>query len=148
MNFRETTQEDLDFVANHSVSRGILKRQPECIDYCYTLEHEGNILGIGGLRLINATTMWAWTDWTHLAGEHIIVAYRTVKEWLGIFAKEHGIKRAEAYIECSFPEAIRLVEHLGFHRESVMPNFVGKEPAYLYVLFFDGVSDDIENKEE
>ena len=72
MNFRETTQEDLDFVANHSVSRGILKRQPECIDFRYTLEREGKPLGIGGFRFINTTTAWCWLDMTDLAGEYII----------------------------------------------------------------------------
>ena len=136
MNFRETTQEDLDFVANHSVSRGILKRQPECIDYCYTLEHEGKPLGIGGFRLINLTTAWVWCDLTDCAGSHIIVCYRVLKEYLDIFAKEHEIRRAQAYIETNFIEAIRLVEHLGFHRESTMPNFVSDKPAFMYSRIF------------
>ena len=133
MNFRETTQEDLDFVANHSVSRGIAKYQPECIDYCYTLEHEGKPLGIGGFRLINLTTAWCWFDLTDLAGSHIIVVYRTIKEWMNIFVKEHNIKRLQAYIECDFPEAIRTAEHLGFRWESDMPNFVNDKTAYMYV---------------
>lgn len=136
MEFRETTQKDLDFVANHSVSRGILKRQPECIDYCYTLEHKGKVLGIGGFRLINLTTAWCWTDLTYLAGEHIIVGYRILNEWIDIFVKEHGIKRLQAYVECNFKEAIRMVKHLGFHYESTMPNFVGNQPAYMYVKLF------------
>lgn len=133
MIFRRTTQEDLDFVADNSVSRGILKRQPECIEYCYTLEHEGKVLGIGGFRLINLTTAWAWTDWTHLSAEHIIVCYRTVKEWMDIFAKEHGIKRFQAYIQPDFPEATRMAEHLGFKYESTMKNFVGNKDAHMYV---------------
>lgn len=133
MEFRETTQEDLDFVADHSISRGILKRQPECIDYCYTLEHEGKPLGIGGFRLINATTMWCWVDITDCAGNHIIPAYRVLKEWIDIFVKEHKIKRLQAYIEMDFPEAIRMVQHLGFEKESIMKNFVGDKDASMYV---------------
>lgn len=136
VNFRELKQEDIDAVKNDSISRGILSKQPESIDFGYTLEHEGKVLGIGGFRLINMTTIWCWTDWTHFAREHTITAYRTVREYIDIFAKEHKIKRAQAYVECSFPEAIRMVEHLGFHRESVMPNFVENESAYLYVKFF------------
>lgn len=132
MNFRETTQSDIDFVAEHSVSRGIFKRQPEQIDFCYTLEHEGKPLGIGGFRLINMTTAWVWTDWTSLAQNHLVIAYRTIKEWIDIFAKEHGIKRLQAYIEVDFPEAVRLVEHLGFYRESTMKNFVDDKDAFLY----------------
>ncbi len=114
MNFRETTQEDLDFMVNNSVSRGIQKHCPERIDYCYTLEHEGKVLGIGGFRFINTTTAWCWTDWTHLTGNHIVVSYRIIKEWIDIFAKEHGIKRLQCYIETDFTEAIRMVTHLGF----------------------------------
>ena len=136
MNFRETTQEDLDFVSNHSVSRGILKRQPECIDYCFTLEHEGKPLGIGGFRLINTTTAWVWCDLTDCAGSHIIVCYRVLKEWMDIFVKEHGIKRLQAYVELDFPEAIRMVQHLGFEKESIMKSFVGDKDASLYVRIF------------
>ena len=137
MNFRETTQEDLDFVANHSVSRGILKRQPECIDYCYTLEHEGKPLGIGGFRLINLTTAWAWLDMTDRAGGHLIPAYRVIKEWMDIFVKEHEIKRLQSYIAPDFPEAVRMAQHLGFHKESILENFMGdKKDASLYVKLF------------
>ncbi len=145
MNFRETVQSDLDFMADNSVSRGIQKHCPEQIDYCYTLEHEGNVLGVGGLRFINLTTMWCWLDMTHLASEYIIVCYRVIKEWMDIFVKEHSIKRLQCYIEKDFEEAIRMVQHLGFKYESTMPNFVGNCPAYLYVKFY-GVSDGIENK--
>jgi RimJ/RimL family protein N-acetyltransferase len=146
MNFRKTTQEDIDFVANHSVSRGISKYQPECIDYYFTLEHEGKPLGIGGFRLINLTTAWCFVDMTDLAHNHIRDCYRVIKEWIDIFVKEHGIKRLQAYVEVSFPEAIRMVTHLGFHKESTMQNFVNNEPAYLYVRFFDGESDGTESK--
>ena len=139
MEFRETTQEDLDFVADHSVSRGILKRQPERIDYCFTLEHEGKPLGIGAFRFINTTTAWCWCDLTDLAGKHIIEGYRVIKEWMDIFVKEHGIKRLQAYVEVNFKEAISMVTHLDFHYESTMPNFVGEKPAYLYVRFFEDI---------
>jgi RimJ/RimL family protein N-acetyltransferase len=133
MQFRETTQEDLDFVADHSVSRGIAKYRPECIDYCFTLEHDGKPLGIGGFRLINLTTAWCWIDITDLANKHITVYYRVIKEWTDKFAEEHQLKRLQAYIECDFPEAIRMVQHLGFEWESTMKNFMGDKDAYLYV---------------
>ncbi len=123
----------MDFIANHSVSRGIQKRCPEQIEYCYTLEHEGKVLGIGGFRLINITTAWAWLDMTDLAGEYIVVCYRVIKEWIDIFVEEHGIKRLQAYVECDFEEAIRMVKHLGFHKESVMENFTGDKDAFMFV---------------
>ena len=133
MNFRETTQEDLEYTANHSISRGIQKQCPEQTDYCFTLEHKGLPLGVGGVRFINLTTAWCWVDLTDISGNHIIVVYRTIKEWLNIFAKEHGIKRLQAYIECDFPEAIRMAEHLGFKKESTMKNFLSDGDAIMFV---------------
>ncbi len=137
MNFRELKQSDIDFVADHSVSRGILSKQPEIIDFSYTLEHEGEILGIGGIRLINETTAWGWLDLTTYAGNHITTVYRVIKEWMEIICKEKGIKRLQAYIEMDFPEAVRTVKHLGFEQESIMKNFVGNKDAYMYVKFME-----------
>ena len=133
MQFRETTQEDLDFVANHSVSRGIQKRCPEQIDYSFTFEHQGEVLGVGGFRFINTTTAWAWLDMTDLAGSHIISCYRGIKEWIDKFVKDHNIRRLQAYVEMDFVEAIRMVQHLGFKKESIMYNFMGDKDAFMYV---------------
>ncbi len=136
MKFRELKQEDIDAVKNDSISRGVLSKQPEIIDFSYALEHEGKILGIGGIRLINLTTAWCWIDLTHYAGKHITTVYRVIKEWTEILVKDKGIKRLQCYIETDFPEAIRIVEHLGFYQESVMRKFVGNKPAFLYVKYF------------
>lgn len=136
MIFRELTQTDIDAVKDKSISKGILHKQPETIDYNYALEHKGKVLGIGGIRLINETTTWAWVDMSKDAEEHIITVYRVIKEWLEILARDKRIKRLQAYVEVDFPKAVRMVEHLGFHQESVMPKFVGEKSAYLYVRFF------------
>ncbi len=133
MNFRETTQEDLDFVARHSISRGIQKYCPEQVDYSYTLEHEGKPLGVGGFRLINMTTAWCYIDLTELSRSHLTSTYRVIREWIDIFIQEHGLRRLQAYIECDFPEAERLANHLGFKKESVMKNFMGDKDAFMFV---------------
>lgn len=147
MKFREMIQSDIDFVANNSISRGMFSKQPEVIDYSYCLEHEGNILAIGGIRLITPTVAWLWIDLTHYAASHTLTVYRVLKEYLDIVTKNNGIKRGQAYVEADFEEAIRLVAHLGFHRESTMEKFVNEKPAYLYVKFF-GTSNDTCDKLE
>lgn len=136
MNFREMTDEDIEAVKNRSISRGILNKQPDRIDYNFTLEHEDKILVVGGIRLINATTAWGWIDLTADAGKHIIEVYRVIKEWMAKLAKIHKLIRLQAYVQSDFPEAIRTVEHLGFHYENFMPNFVGDKTALMYVKFF------------
>jgi RimJ/RimL family protein N-acetyltransferase len=136
MEFRETTQEDLDFMANNSVSRGIQKHCPEQADFMYTLEHESKPLGVGGFRLINLTTAWAWVDLSHLAGHHTIVCYRVIREWMEKFVEDHKIKRLQAYIEMDFEVAIRMAEHLGFKYESTMEGFMGDKDAFMYKRIF------------
>jgi len=136
MNFRETTQEDIVYMADHSVSRGIFKKQPERTEYLYTLEHEGVPLGVGGFTLVNLTTAWCWVDIGTEAGNHVVVFYRLIKEWMETFVKDHNLKRLQAYVEMDFPEAIRMVRHLGFHEESIMQDFIEDRDAFLYVRIF------------
>jgi RimJ/RimL family protein N-acetyltransferase len=133
MIFREATEEDLSYISFNSASRGIQKQCPEQIDYLYTLEHENEPLGVGGFRLINLTTAWCWVDLSEKGHNHVIKTYRTIKEWIDTFAKAHKIRRLQAYVEEDFPQAIRMVEHLGFERESVMKNFIDDKSCYMYV---------------
>ena len=133
MKFRETTQEDIDYVKDHSISRGILDKQPERTDFCYTLEHEGKVLGIGGFRFITLTTAWCWLDVSDQNQQYWPESYPIMKEWIDIFVKEHNIKRLQAYIECDFEKAIRMVKQLGFEKESLMKNFVDDKDAFMYV---------------
>ena len=136
MRFREAIQDDYEYMADHSVSRGILKVQPEQIEYCYALEHKGKLLGIGGIRLINNVTAWCWIDLTVDAGSHIIIVYRVIQEWMLELVKEKGIKRLQAYIETDFPEAIRMAKHLGFEWESDMVSFLPEGDAFMYRRLF------------
>jgi len=136
MTFREMLQTDLDFVASHSISRGILSKRPAVVEWNYALEHEGKVLGIGGVALMTPTVAWFWIELTHYAGDHILTCYRVLKEWAEILAKDKGIKCGLAYVDCSFPEAIRTAEHLGFERKATLDQFIGDEPAYLFVRYF------------
>lgn len=127
MIFRTAKQEDFE---------STMKNQPESVDFYYTLEHEGEVLGVGGIRLIVPTAAWCWFSLTENAEGHIVVVYRTIKEWMFELVKEKKIKRLQAYIDPDSPEAIRTVQHLGFEKESVMENFLGDRNALLYVRIF------------
>lgn len=128
MIFREAKQKDFELLDT--------KKRPVSVDFCYTLEHEGKVLGIGGIRLIVPTTAWCWISLTDYASGHIIVIYRTIRDWMKKLAKEKGIKRFQAYIEQDSSEAVRLVEHLGFKWESNMVNFLDKKDASMFVRIF------------
>lgn len=137
MNFREMNQADIEYLKDRSISRGVFKKQPGKIEWSFALEHEGMTLGVGGIDLITLTTAWSWLDLSCDIGEHTIVVYRVIKEYMAIVCKEHGIRRLEAYVEVGFEAGIRLVEHLGYHCEHRMPNFVDDRPADLYVKFYE-----------
>jgi hypothetical protein len=106
MNFREATQADLEEVAKASISRGE-KWVPTQVDFVYTLEHEGRVLGIGGIKLLNSHSAWAWFNLTDAAQGHMIVVYRVIKEWLEHLVKEKQLKCLMASVDPTFPEAIR-----------------------------------------
>ena len=134
MIIREAIEEDFNHIK--SISRGIQKHCPEQVDFTYTLEHEGDPLMVGGFRLINLTTAWCWVDMSTSSRRHLRASYRTLKEWIDQFSAEHGIRRLQAYVECDFPEAVRMVEHLGFVWESDMENFMGDKDASMYKRIF------------
>ena len=136
MEFRDTTQEDLDYMADNSMSRGVQKSCPDQISFMYTLADNGIPLGIGGFQLINQHTAWCWVDISPVGHDNVRQSYRTIKEGIENFAKEYNLRRLQAYVECDFDKAIRMVEHLGFERESTMTNFVGDKDAYMYKRIF------------
>ena len=80
MIFREATQEDLEYMAEHSINRTVDRKQMERVDYIFTLEHDGNILGIGGFRMIIPTTAWVWVDLSEYGVKHLRDSYRVMQE--------------------------------------------------------------------
>ncbi len=138
MEFRDIKESDFAFVAEHTASRGCCAKRPVNLDFLVALEHEGNVLAIGGVLLLNPSTSWAWLDLTTFAEGHMVVVFRTIRDWLDKMAEMHGITRMMAAVEIDFAEANRTVEHLGFHRESVMSRFFDDKDAYMYVKFYGG----------
>lgn len=136
MEFREATDKDIEFVCRNSASRSVIHEQPEVTDYRFCLEHEGHVLGAGGIRLITLTTAWAWVDITSYAAPYMKTGFRVISEWMAKLAEQHKIRRLQAYVDMEFPEAVTMVEHLGFTRESIMWDFLGDRPAALYVRIY------------
>jgi len=134
MNFREATFEDIKYMAENSINQ-TEKKLVERVDYVYALEHDGNLLGIGGFRLIVPTCAWCWIDLSRYGIDNLKELYRTTREWMETFSISMGIVRLQAFVRNN-EKHIRLVKHLGFERESTMKNFYGGDDAYLYVRIF------------
>jgi hypothetical protein len=135
LKLRETTAEDREFVAEHSISHGT-KDVPEQTDFWYTVEHEGEVMCVGGFRLLNKTTAWCHVNLTDRAGGHIIHLYRIIRDWIDEFVKEHDIRRLQAYVLCDFQEGVTMVNHLGFTKESIMLGFSEGKSAYMFTRLF------------
>lgn len=136
MLFRQANATDIAEVSLTSISRGI-KESPEAIDFVVALEHDGKVLGVGGIKLMVPGTAWVWMDWSKSALSHTSTIYRVTKEWLEQSMRTYCITRAMAAVRPSFQRAIRTVEHLGFHRESTMKRFFGDEDGIMYVKFME-----------
>lgn len=135
MEFRQLTQEDIDYVREHSISQPKLAATNEA-DNNFALVHEGITLGMGGIRMLTDTTAWAWVEMTEDAKKHLATGYRVIKDWMNKLCEIHKIKRLQAYVQADFPEGISMAKHLGFHVESMMGKFIGDKHAYMFVRFF------------
>lgn len=139
MEFRQSTEDDLKFAAEHSLYEPSGKEKMDTVDFVYTLDHGDYILGIGGFRMITDTTAWAWIELTEFVGKHLVPTVRVVSEYMEIFCKNHGIRRLQAWVNKEFAEGIRTTRHFGFEEEYMMKDFLGKgKDAIMFVKYFDG----------
>lgn len=134
MNLRDATIEDIQAVAANSISGGI-KEYPASADYISALEHEGKVIGVGGVKMLNPTVAWVWFDLTPEARTHMIAVYRIIRDWMQKIVAAYDIERLMAAVDSGFPEGILTAEHLGFTRESVLKRFFGDRDGYMYVYF-------------
>jgi hypothetical protein len=122
-------------MATHSINQKVERKIMECIDYTYTLEHNGTVLGMGGFRMITPTTAWCWVDLSDEAVAKLLTSYRVIREWIKTFVEKQEIKRLQAFVRDD-ENNIRLVKHLGFEKESVMKNFFGDEDGFMFARVF------------
>lgn len=132
MKIRDMTENDIKAMADVSISRGAIHEKNTWFQFNYAVEHKGEVLAIGGIRIITPTTAWAWTDLSRNSTKHMIHIYRIISNWLTTLIEDNHLDRLQTYIEMDFPEAILWIEHLGFERESVMKKFLNGKDVYMY----------------
>ena len=136
MELRDLVESDLDYCKSHDISRNKFTDPDERVDFAWTLEHEGQILGIGGIQKITDCCAWAWISMTPDALKHIPTIFRTLREYTVQVCQSVGITRLQAWSVIGFEESRRLLEHLDFEKEGKpMQDFVDGKPAQLYVRF-------------
>ncbi len=138
MEFRKSTNEDLAFV-RQSPFEGAVKNYPymKCPDEnTITTIYEGNIVAVGGLQVRWEGVGLLWLMLTADCKKHGfygVVAYDAIKEKTDYLIKKNNIWRAESNIRVDFPQAINMIESLGFKRECLMEQFCPDHgDSYLY----------------
>ncbi len=138
MEFRKSTQEDFDYVRSKPYE-GNVKNYPYCEvpdENAVTALYEGQIVGIGGVQIIwpGVGTFWLMlTDDCMKKGVHGILALSAIKEMADKLAEKNGLWRMQASVQLGFPEAIKMIEWLGFRRECLMKEYLPNcSDAYLY----------------
>jgi hypothetical protein len=139
MIFRQGTLADVAEVNKTSISHGL--KENDCAEeVCsctrlWTLEHEGKVLAVGGLKFIVPGTAWIWMNWSSESLKHIKTVYIITREWLVECMKVNDLRRVQAAVRSDFEEGKRMVEHLGFEYESYMLKFFPDCDAELFVKF-------------
>ncbi len=138
MEFRKATQEDLDYVRTNPFE-GAVKDYPYLEvpdDNTYTVIYEDEIVAVGGLQMKweGVGTLWLiLTEDCKKYGIHGLLALEVIRDKTNYLIEKNHLWRAEATIRVGFPQAIKMIEFLGFQREGTMRMFFpDKTDAYLY----------------
>lgn len=133
MEFRKMTEQDWKIAEEHPLYPNGKKEVNDVQDFDFTFEHDGQVMCVGGFRMITETSAWGWIQLTEYSKEHLVPSIRVVKEWMEEWCKNHSIIRLQAWVATDFIEGMRTVEHFGFRRECLLNDFLGKDkPAVLY----------------
>ena len=139
MEFKKTTQEDLAFVRQNPFE-GAVKGYPDMKvsdENTYTVIYENQIVAVGGMQLEWEGVGLFWLMLTadcKKYGLHGLFALDAIREKTEYLIKENNLWRAYAVVRADFPQAIKMMEFLGFKRESIMQKYMpDKTDGHLYV---------------
>lgn len=125
MKFRKPTQEDFDYAVANAYEGAVknypYQRVPD--DNCYAIEYGGELVGVGGIVLHWPGVAEFWlilTEQCSKDGIHAVMALSAIKEKVEYLIETNNIKRAQATVRTDFPEAIKMIEYLGFKCEGLM----------------------------
>jgi len=133
---RKATQEDMDFIRLNPLEEAV-KQYPICpIDDLTTVSlYNGVPFAIGGLRPVWKGVAEAWVIMTKEVLKFKVEALWKVREEMDRMIAESDYKRIMAIVRVDLPQAIKMIEFMGFENET--PNgmksfFSDGCDAYMY----------------
>ena len=138
MNFRKSTQEDLDFVKANPYEAAVkgypYMEVPD--DNTITTIYEGHVVAVGGLVVYWEGVGLFWLMLTADCkkwGFHGVLALDAIKDKVEYLIEKNNLRRAQATVKPDFPEAIKMIEFLGFKRDCLMECYCPDgSDSYLY----------------
>ena len=101
---------------------------------CFTLEHEGEIIGSAGIAFIWEGVGEGWMMVSPLIYKYPLTAYKETKRNLEALIATHNIHRLQIICHEWFDAAHRWAERLGFKKESLLEKYgVDKSNFIRYV---------------
>lgn len=128
---REYTPEDYFEVEAQEFTKGRLTEDEKvrtsvahkmCGPHYTILSRSEKIIACVGIHLMWEGTGEIWGLYSTLMRKYPMAWFES-KRLLDLEQKKNGLKRLQAIVRCDWPEAVRFVQHLGFHLE-------GKLEAY------------------
>jgi len=138
MIFRKATQADLDYVRSCPYE-GPVKDFPylECPDdNTITAIFENKVVAVAGVMMLWPGVGLFWLIMTaHCKKEGCfgILAISAIQSNFEMLVEKNQLWRAQATVRTDFPEAIKMIEFLGFECEGLMKQyFPDKADAFMY----------------
>ena len=98
-----------------------------------TLVIDGQVIGCGGVTLLEWNQGQAWTLFSPLIDKYPVACFRAIRNGLTQVIAEHGLQRVQAFVKADFEVGKRFVECFGFQSEGVMKAFgPAKEDVIMY----------------
>ncbi|MCP4537769.1 MAG: hypothetical protein GY832_11550 [Chloroflexi bacterium] len=137
MKVTETVPEDIDAVLEDPLdelvkgNRDLLSEQPAVTAW----DDDGGIIFVGGINWYWKGVGEAWVIFHRNAQRHGHRSYRTAKEVLAMLMDKSDYHRVQATARADWPQAVRMLEVMGFHREGLMEKFYPNgADAYMYSM--------------
>ena len=107
----------------------------------YTCVFDGEIVAVGGVKLLSEDDGEAWiimTKQSKKTGIFGLIACRAISDKMDAIVVELGLSQCQSHIRADFPKAIRFAEALGFANPcEIHDYFPGKVDALLYTKVYD-----------
>ena len=84
----------------------------------YALEHNRSLLAVGGINVVDGDLGEPWLLLTPYGLKRPLTTYKAIRLMLIEGMVAMGLRHMQAMVRADRPERIRLLEHLGFARES------------------------------